>query len=156
MLSLKLAILLSGLAALLGVAFGYFLRWIISLGQRGSVELRIKQMELHAKEEAKKIIEEATVKAEELAKETRNEFKEKEEKLKKTEDRLIKKEEFLDKRQVDIDKEIEQVKEKVAEIKYGKIPELLKELASTEQKLIKIQKLRFTVLVKWVFLQLKT
>ena len=30
--------------------------------------------------------------------------------------------------------------EKVAEIKYGKIPELLKELAATEQKLIKIQK----------------
>ncbi len=117
MLSLKLAILLSGLAALLGVAFGYFLRWIISLGQRGSVELRIKQMELHAKEEAKKIIEEATTKAEELAKETRNEFKEKEEKLKKTEDRLIKKEEFLDKRQLDIDKEVEQVKERVAEIK---------------------------------------
>jgi len=30
--------------------------------------------------------------------------------------------------------------EKVAEIKYGKIPELLKELAGTEQRLIKIQK----------------
>ncbi|MGD0576679.1 MAG: AAA family ATPase [Candidatus Staskawiczbacteria bacterium] len=30
--------------------------------------------------------------------------------------------------------------EKVAEIKYGKIPELLKELSATEQKLIKIQK----------------
>jgi ATP-dependent Clp protease ATP-binding subunit ClpB len=30
--------------------------------------------------------------------------------------------------------------EKVAEIKYGKIPELLKELANVEQKLIKIQK----------------
>ncbi len=30
--------------------------------------------------------------------------------------------------------------EKVAEIKYGKIPELLKDLAATEQKLIKIQK----------------
>jgi len=30
--------------------------------------------------------------------------------------------------------------EKVAEIKYGKIPELLKELSSIEQKLIKIQK----------------
>ena len=48
--------LLAGLAALVGVGFGYFLRWIISLGQRGSVELRIKQMELDAKEEAKKEI----------------------------------------------------------------------------------------------------
>jgi ribonuclease Y len=74
-------------------------------------------MELHAREEAKKIIEEATTKAEETAKETRAEFKEREEKIKKTEDRLIKKEEFLDKRQLDIDKEIEQIKEKVVEIK---------------------------------------
>lgn len=116
-MSLKLAVLLAGFASLVGIAFGYFLRWIISLGQRGSVELRIKQMELHAKEEAKKIIEEATLKAEEISRETRTEFKEREEKIKKTEDRLIKKEEFLDKRQLDIDKEIEQVKEKVVEIK---------------------------------------
>jgi ribonuclease Y len=116
-MSLKLAVLLAGFASLVGIGFGYFLRWIISLGQRGSVELRIKQMELHAREEAKKIIEEATTKAEETAKETRAEFKEREEKIKKTEDRLIKKEEFLDKRQLDIDKEIEQIKEKVVEIK---------------------------------------
>lgn len=116
-MSLKLATLLAGLAAFVGVGFGYFLRWIISLGQRGSVELRIKQMELHAREEAKKITEEAEAKAEETLKEIRTEFKEREEKVKKTEDRLIKKEEFLDKRQLDIDKEIEQVKEKVSEIK---------------------------------------
>lgn len=109
--------LFAGFATLIGVGFGYFLRWIISLGQRGSVELRIKQMELHAREEAKKIVEEASTKAEETAKEKREEFREREEKIQKTEDRLIKKEEFLDKRQVDIDKEIEQVKEKVIEIK---------------------------------------
>jgi len=116
-MSLKLAMLLAALAAFVGVGFGYFLRWIISLGQRGSVELRIKQMELHAREEAKKITEEAEKKAEETLKEARIEFKEKDEKLKKTEDRLIKKEEFLDKRQVDIDKEVEQVKNKVSEVK---------------------------------------
>ena len=127
-MSLKLAVLFAGFASLLGVGFGYFLRWIISLGQRGSVELRIKQMELHAREEAKKIVEEATTKAEEVAKETRLEFKEREEKLVKTEDRLIKKEEFLDKRQLDIDKEVEQIKEKVSEIKS------IKEKAETLEK----------------------
>lgn len=116
-MSLKIAMLLSGFSALIGIGFGYFLRWIISLGQRGSVELRIKQMELHAREEAKKIVEEAETKAEEVAKEKREEFKEREEKIQKTEDRLIKKEEFLDKRQLDIDKEVEQVKEKVVEVK---------------------------------------
>lgn len=114
---LKLVALIASFAALIGVAFGYFLRWIISLGQRGSVELRIKQMELQAREEAKKIVEEAENKAEEQIKEARVESKEKEEKIKKTEERLIKKEEFLDKRQVDIDKEVEQIKERAVEIK---------------------------------------
>ncbi|MFA6269749.1 MAG: ribonuclease Y [Candidatus Paceibacterota bacterium] len=136
-MSLKLAVLLAGLAALVGVGFGYFLRWIISLGQRGSVELRIKQMELHAREEAKKITEEAEKKAEETLKETRVEFKEKEDKIKKTEDRLIKKEEFLDKRQVDIDKEIEQVKEKVSEVKTikEKVENLEKQKSNELQKI---------------------
>lgn len=136
-MSLKLAILLSGFAALVGVGFGYFLRWIISLGQRGSVELRIRQMELHAREEAKKIIEEAEAKAEETAKEARAEFKEREEKAKKTEDRLIKKEEFLDKRQLDIDKEVEQVKEKVAEVRAikEKVENLEKEKYTELQKI---------------------
>ncbi len=135
-MSLKLVMLLAGLTSLVGVAFGYFLRWIIALGQRGSVELRIKQMELHAREEAKKITEEAQKKAEETLKETRLEFKEKEEKIKKTEDHLIKKEEFLDKRQVDIDKEIEQVKKKVSEVKT------IKEKSETleKQKFEELQK----------------
>jgi ribonucrease Y len=114
---LKLVVILLSLAALIGVAFGYFLRWIISLGQRGSLELRVKQVELEAKEEAKHITEEAEKQAEEKLKEVRAETKEKEEKIRKTEDRLIKKEEFLDKRQLDIDKEIEQIKQKVSEIK---------------------------------------
>jgi ribonuclease Y len=127
-MSLKLAVLLAGLASLVGVAFGYFLRWIISLGQRGSVELRIKQMELHAREEAKKITEEAEAKVEESLREARQEAKEREEKLKKTEDRLIKKEEFLDKRQLDIDREIEQIKEKASEIR------LIKERADELEK----------------------
>lgn len=136
-MSLKLVMLFVGLAALVGIGFGYFLRWIISLGQRGSMELRIKQMELHAKEEAKKIVEEAEAKAEKTLQESREEFKEKEEKNKKTEDRLIKKEEFLDKRQLDIDKEIEQVKEKVSEVKVikEKVESLEKQKFSELQKI---------------------
>ena len=55
----KIALLFAGASGLLGIAFGYFLRFIISLGKRGSMELEIKQMTLTAKEEAQKIIEEA-------------------------------------------------------------------------------------------------
>ena len=81
------------------------------------MEVRMKQLELNAREEATKILEEAEKKAQAELQLVRAETKEKEEKIKKTEDRLIKKEEFLDKRQVDIDKEVEQIKEKVSEIK---------------------------------------
>lgn len=116
-MSIKLALAFAGFASLVGVAFGYFLRWIVSLGKKGSMELQIKQMMLEAREDGKKIIKEAEEKAETTLKEARIEIKEKEEQIKKAEDRIIKKEEFLDKRQVDIDKEVELVKEKVAEIK---------------------------------------
>lgn len=116
-MSLKLVIIFLAIATLVGVAFGYFLRMLISLGKRGSMELEIKQMMLEAKEEAKRITSIAEKKAAELAEEARTDQKEREEKIKKTEDRLIKKEELLDTRQLDIDREVEHIKERVAEIK---------------------------------------
>jgi len=109
--------LLAGAAGLVGIGVGYFLRWIISLGKKGSVELEIKQLVLDAREEAKKITDEAKTKAEETLVVGRTELKEKENKLKITEERMIKKEDLLDKRQVDIDKEVEEIKTKVAEVK---------------------------------------
>ena len=114
-MSLKLALLLALLAASAGIGFGYLLRLIISLGKKGSMELDIKQMELHSKEEAQQIILEAETRAEEILSKTQGEIRERENRLKGTEDRLVKKEEFLDRRQSDLDKEVEQVKAKVAE-----------------------------------------
>lgn len=117
----KIVLLLAGAAGLIGIAVGYFLRLIISLGKKGSVELEIKEILLNAKEEAKKITTDAEVKAEELSKEVRKEAKEKEDKLKAAEERLIKKEDLLDKRQVDVDKEVENIKLKIEEIKEIKV-----------------------------------
>ncbi len=125
-MSLKIVFMLLALAGLFGTAFGYFLRWIISLGKRGSMELEIKQMMLEAKEEAKRITAEAEAKAEETVQELRGEFKAKEEELRKTSDRLVKKEELLDKRQIDIDAEAEGYRVKEAEVE--KIREHAKEL----------------------------
>jgi ribonuclease Y len=116
-MSLKIALLFVTLAASAGIAFGYFLRWIISLGKKGSVELDIKQMMLEAKEESTRIVTEAEGKGEEILREARKDFKEREDKIKKTEERLIKKEDLLDKRQTDIDKEVENIKEKIEEIR---------------------------------------
>lgn len=116
-MSVKIVLLLLALSASAGIALGYFLRWVISRGQKGSIELDIKQMMLEAKEEATKIVTESEARAEETLREVRAETKEKEEKLKKTEERLIKKEDLLDNRQTDIDREVEELKEKVAEVR---------------------------------------
>lgn len=116
-MSLKIVILLASIAGLVGIALGYYLRLIISLGKRGSMELEIKKMEVDAQEEAKKIILQAEHKAAETLKESRETAKEKEEKLKATEERLIKKEDLLEKRQADLDSEVESIKSKAVEIR---------------------------------------
>jgi ribonuclease Y len=117
MLSLKIVALFLAVAGVVGIAVGYYLRLIISLGKKGSMELEIKEMLLAAKEEAKKITAEAEAKAAKALEAARSEAKEKEDKIRQTEDRLIKKEDFLDKRQLDLDKEVELIKARVAEIK---------------------------------------
>lgn len=114
------AIIISVLALVAGVGVGYYLRLIISLGKKGSMELEIKQIMLGAKEEAQRIVDEAKKKAEEKAEELQQESKKKEEEWKQTEHRLIKKEELLDARQVEIDREVENIKIKVEEVKKVK------------------------------------
>ncbi|MAZ67297.1 ribonuclease Y [bacterium] len=116
-MSLKVILMLLLLAAVFGTAFGYFLRWIVSLGKRGSMELQIKQMMLEAKEDAKRITEGAEKKAEKIIEERTKELKEKEADLKKTEERFIRKEELLDKRQSDLDEESEAIKAQAEHVK---------------------------------------
>ncbi|MFZ2253198.1 MAG: ribonuclease Y [Minisyncoccia bacterium] len=104
-------------AGVLGIAFGYYLRYIHALGQKESIEVSIKERVVEAEEKAIKIVEKAEAKVETLEKEKKQEFKELEEKLGKTEERLIRKEELLDKRQIDTDSQIESVREKIEQIK---------------------------------------
>jgi hypothetical protein len=66
------------IAALAGVGIGYYLRLIISLGQKGSMELEIKKTMIDAKEEAQRILDEAKKKAEDRVEELKNEEKKKE------------------------------------------------------------------------------
>ena len=116
-MSLKLVATLLSIAGFAGLAIGYYLRLIISLGKKGSMELEIKEMLLSAKEDAKKITAEAESKAHKLLEESRREIKEMGEKNQQIEARFMKKEDMLDKRQVDIDKEVELIKTRVVEIK---------------------------------------
>lgn len=135
-----LTVLLPLVAVAVGVAVGYYLRYIIAAGKRGSMELEIKQMMLEAKEKAKKIEEESEKKIEAEKKEADKEIKERQEIIKKTETRVLDREAFLDKRQQDLDREVEQVKAKIEgvhEVK-ARIDELKKQ---TEQEIERIAKL---------------
>ncbi|MFZ2072090.1 MAG: ribonuclease Y [Minisyncoccia bacterium] len=117
-MSITLTTIMIGAGALLlGVLIGYYLRLIIALGKKRSIEIDIKQMMVGAKEEAQKIINEAKEKSENKLVELKEDEKKKEQEFKETEKRLIKKDELLDARQVEIDKEVENIKLKVEEIK---------------------------------------
>ena len=140
-MTLKVIIFVA-LSGLIGIVVGYFLRLIISLGKKGSMELEIKEMLLGAREEAKRITTEAEKTAQELAKEAREEVKEKEEKLQKTEERLINKEALLDKRQVDIDQEADNIKQKntAIESEKARLAEIEKQKMSEIEKIAQLSK----------------
>ena len=102
-MSMITALILIALSSALAFAFGFVLRWLLTLNKRGSVELEIKQMLLDAKDEAKKIVEDAKQKAEKIINEAKDEIKDKEE-------RLLKREELVDKRNLDLDKKEEELR----------------------------------------------
>ncbi len=139
-MSLKVILMLLLLAAAAGTAFGYFLRWIVSLGKRGSMELQIKQMMLEAKEDAKRITEDAEKKADKIIAERTQELKEKEADLKKTEERLVRKEELLDKRQTDLDEEGEEMRAE-RETLAGEREEVERALETKQKELEKVAQL---------------
>lgn len=101
----------------MGAGIGYYLRLIIALGKRKSIEIDIKQMMVGAKEEAQKITDEAKKASEVKLAELREEEKKKETEFKERDMRLVRKDEFLDARQIEVNKEAEGVKLKVEEIK---------------------------------------
>jgi ribonuclease Y len=115
-MSTLITVLLLALAGAGGVALGYYLRHLISLGKKTSAEIQIKQTLLEAKENAQKIVSEAESKADELVESAKKEVKEREDILKKTENRLLDREALLDKRQLDLDADVEGVKQRIEEI----------------------------------------
>lgn len=97
----------SGLA---GIVLGYVLRLLIALGQRGSLELEVKQKLLEAREKAALIEKEAEERADRIEEERLAPLAEREERLEEREDRIAKREEFLDERERALSDESERVK----------------------------------------------
>lgn len=119
-MSTTVLLLLLGGAGIAGIGIGYLLRWLVSLGQKGSVELEIQKKLLEAREEAKNIVIEAEKKRGVIEEEAREEYRLKDETLVGKEERLGQKEIFLDKRQLDIDREAERIKGQIEEVKRVK------------------------------------
>ena len=109
-MSIKLILSLLALSGLAGIALGYVLRLLIALGQRGSLELEVKQKLLEAKERANKILTEAEERAEKLEAEKIRPLKEREEQLSKSAERIAKREEFLDERERALTTEAEDIR----------------------------------------------
>ena len=135
-MSITIIILIGVGVLLLGAGIGYYLRLLVALGKRRSIEIDIKQMMVSAKEEAQRITEEAKKKSEEQLANLKEEEKKKEQEFRETEKRLIKKDEFLDARQVEVNKEVEDIKFKVEEIK--KIQE--KVLKMEEERIMELER----------------
>lgn len=135
---MSIIIILIGVGVLLlGVGIGYYLRLIIALGKRRSIEIDIKQMMVGAKEEAQKIVDEAKKKSETQLLNLKEEEKKKEQEWKEKDTRLIKKDEFLDARQIEVNKEAEGIKLKVEEVK--KIQEKVTKIE--EEKVKELEKI---------------
>lgn len=136
-MSLKIILLLLAFAGIAGIAIGYFLRLIISLGKKGSMELEIRQMMLDAEERSKKIVADAEKRGQEKAEQMTADYKERERDLKNTEERLVRKEELLDKRQTNLDTEQDALGKKAEEIQAAK-EAAHAVIAEQQQKLEKI------------------
>ncbi|PIR84212.1 ribonuclease Y [Candidatus Kaiserbacteria bacterium CG10_big_fil_rev_8_21_14_0_10_51_14] len=136
-MSLKIILLLLAVAGVVGIAIGYFLRLIISLGKRGSMELEIRKMKLDAEERAKKITQEAEAHAKAKEEQVAQEIKNRTGELKQVEERLIRKEELLDKRQTNLDIEQETLVKKNDEVAAAKT-EAEKLIHAQQEKLEKV------------------
>ncbi|MFC1756865.1 ribonuclease Y [Patescibacteria group bacterium] len=107
-----------------GGVLGYFLRHLIVLQRKSSIELRIKQLLIDAKAKAQTALEQASKKSEEIIESAKKEERATTSQIRKLEERIAKKEELLEKRSLDADKDVQKIKSKTEELK--KIQENLK------------------------------
>jgi ribonucrease Y len=98
-MSFQLVLILLALSGIGGIALGYVLRLLISLGQRGSLEIEVKQRILEARERADRIVKEAEKEAEEVEVTRSAPLREREGRLERMTARILKREEFLDERE---------------------------------------------------------
>ena len=101
----------------LGIVLGYFLRHLIVLQRKSSIELKIKQLLVDAKAKAQVALEDASKKSESILEKAKEEERSVTKQIRKLEERISHKEELLEKRRVDIENDVEKIKNKAEEIR---------------------------------------
>jgi len=116
----------------IGAVLGYFLRHLIVLQRKSSIELKIKQLLIDAKAKAQSTLEEASKKSEILIEKAKEEERSTISQARKLEERIAHKEELLEKRRVETEKDSKKIENKTEEIK--RIQEQLKFLDEKKRK----------------------
>jgi ribonuclease Y len=114
-------LILLAVASVFGIAVGYALRWLVSVGRKGSVEIEIRQRLVEAEESAKRIVLEGEKKFTSLEEDFKKRLASKEELVDEKDRRVGQKEGYLDKRQLDIDTEADRIKAQIEEVKKIKV-----------------------------------
>jgi ribonuclease Y len=126
----------------LGIAVGYYLRYLQALSKKTSIEIEIKEKLVEAEKRAIEIIEKAENKAQNIEQEAKIERKTQEEKLTLKEEHLLKREEMFDSRQIDLDSQREALQAKILEIKSIKaqLDERKKEIETKLEEVASLSK----------------
>lgn len=101
----------------LGIAAGYYFRYLHALSKKQSLELDIKEKTIAAETRVIELLEKAEAKAAAMTEEAKTERKTQAEKLSDKEKHLLKREELIDSRQIDLDSQRESLQSKVVEVK---------------------------------------
>ncbi len=127
-------------SVIFGGILGYFLRHLIVLQRKSSIELKIKQLLIDAKAKAQSALEQASQKSEVIINSAKKEEKQIASQTRKMEERASKREDLIEKRRTELDKDVKKVKNKINEIK--KVQEKIKTLdAQKRSELEKVAKL---------------
>lgn len=140
-MSIKIVLILLALSGLVGIALGYILRLLIALGQRGSLEIEVRQKLLEAREKANRIIQEAEEQAERMEESGKGPLREREERLEKSMERLQKREEFLDEREralVEKQEQLERNENEIENMKRERRNELMKIANVSEEEALRM------------------
>jgi len=119
-MNLTKVFILAGLSGLGGIVIGYLLHKLLTLQEKSSTEIKVKQLLLDAKTKAQNSVEEATKKAEQILSDAKQEEKTITVQVRKLEERILQKEEQLEHEKNDLENQKTDLRDKVEKLRKKK------------------------------------